>query len=136
MMKRNTVIAVILFLSLRGAAAGDEPPPEILIWRACVEEAKRNNPDLCAALAVIGQSRANRTIKASPLFPQINSEMRDQRARGTDGTIANSHQMRLAGQQLFFDGFKTPFNIEQADEEISSSRYNYAVTSSQVRLRL
>lgn len=135
-MRRGTIILGAVLLILRTVAAENGPAVETRTWWSCVEEAKKNNPDLLAALEVIGQSRATRSIKASPLFPQVNSEMRDGRVRGTDAVYTNAHSITVTGKQLLFDGFKTPFDIEQADQTLVASRFNYAVTSSQVRLRL
>jgi len=135
-MRHGTGFICTLAFLLRVTAAGCEPSAEVMTWEACVREAKRYNPDLVSAMEVIAQSKANRSIKASPIFPQINASMQDQRAGGSGLVTANSHNMQLAGQQLFFDGFKTPFDIEQAGNEITASRYNYVVTSSQVRFSL
>lgn len=101
-----------------------------------MEEAKRYNPDLVSAMELIAQAKANRSIKASPLFPQVNASMNDARAGGADVDTTNAHSMRLSGEQLFFDGFKTVFNVGKADDETVAARYNYVVTSSDVRLSL
>ncbi len=37
---------------------------------------------------------------------------------------------------MIFNGFKTYFDVEQAAQNVDANRYNYEVTSSNVRLRL
>ena len=135
-MRHRTIILLTLACVLRVTAAGGEPSAEVMAWKACVQEAKRYNPDLVSAMEVIAQSKANRSIKASPLFPQVNASMNDQRAGVSGLDTTNAHGMQLSGKQLFFDGFKTVFNVERADNEITAARYSYVVTSSQVRLSL
>lgn len=129
------VLAALVFL-LRVAAAGSEPLVKAMTWDMCVQEAKRHNPDLVSAMELIAQAKANRSIKASPLFPQVNASMNDGRAGGSGLDTTNAHSMRLSGEQLFFDGFKTVFNVGKADDETVATRYNYVVTSSDVRLSL
>jgi outer membrane protein TolC len=129
------VLATLAFL-FRIEAARSEPLTKAMTWDACVEEAKRYNPDLVSAMEVIAQAKANRSIKASPLFPQVNASMSDRRAGGSGLDTTNAHSMRLSGEQLFFDGFKTVFNVGKADDETVAARYNYVVTSSDVRLNL
>lgn len=133
----RTSIAVWASVFLVRAAAGNaEPLMEAMTWDACVREAKRFNPSLVSAMELIAQAKANRSIKASPLFPQVNASMNDARAGGKDVETANAHGMQLSGEQLFFDGFKTVFNVGKADDETVAARYNYVVASSNVRLGL
>jgi len=129
-------LCTVWSISSGSLAVTDEASTEPIVWQTCVEETIRSNPDLVAAREVIQQARATRSIKASPIFPQINASMQDQREGGSGVVTTNSHSMQLNGQQLFFDGFKTVFNIEQADSQIAAAQYTYVVTSSQVRLTL
>ncbi len=125
-----------LFLAPSITAASGEPAAEVMSWDGCVREARRYNPDLVSAMEVIAQSKANRSIKASPLFPQVNASMNDQRNGGTGLETTNTHSMQLSGEQLFFDGFKTVFDTEQADDQVIAARYNYVVVSSRIRFSL
>lgn len=118
------------------ASAGAEETGEAIAWRECVREAWRQNPDLAAALAKLGQSKADRRIAVSPLLPQVTASTNDDKAKGTDGAVGEAHSLGLNAQQLLFDGFKTPFEIGKAGEGITASRWAYLVTSSDVRLRL
>ncbi len=118
-----------------GPAAGTDPG-EAIAWRACVREAWQGNPDLAAALAKLGQSRADRRIAASPLFPSVQASAADRRSKGTDGAVGEAHSMGLTARQLLFDGFQTPFEMGRAGEQVDASRWAYVVSSSNVRRRL
>ncbi|MEJ2744423.1 MAG: TolC family protein [bacterium] len=132
MRHRAIVLVTLVFLPRIEAAVG-EPLTKAMTWDTCVEEAKRYNPDLVSAMELVAQAKANRSIKASPLFPQVNASMNDRRAGGSGLDTTNAHSMRLSGEQLFFDGFKTVFEVGKADDETVATRYNYVVTSSDVR---
>ncbi len=135
-MVRTTIAVCASVFLIRAAAGGAEPLMEAMAWDACVREAKRYNPNLVSAMELIAQAKANRSIKASPLFPQVNASMNDSREGGSGIETTNAHSMQLSGEQLFFDGFKTVFNVGKADDETVATRYNYIVASSNVRLSL
>lgn len=118
-----------------GPAAGTDPG-ETIAWKECVREAWQGNPDLAAALARLGQSKAERRIAASPLFPEVTASGRAGESKGTDGTRGESHAWGLDARQLLFDGFRTPFEMGRAGEGVTASQWAYAVTSSDVRLSL
>lgn len=118
------------------APAGEAEAPNAIAWRECVREAWQQNPDLASALAKLGQSKAERRIAASPLFPEVTASARAEKAKGTDGSVGEAHALGLNAQQLLFDGFKTPFEMGRAGEGLNASRWAYLVTSSDVRLAL
>ncbi len=105
---------------------------EILTWEDCIKEAKKNHPDLVSAEARIDQAKANKTIASSNLLPQINSDI----SVRTSKTATETYSYGITGRQLLFDGFKTFYNRRAASENIRSTKYDYEVTSSDVRLRL
>lgn len=109
---------------------------EILTWEDCLTEAKKNHPDLVSAEAKIDQAEANKKITSSNLLPQISSDM-SVRASGTDNQDRNdTYSYGITGRQLLFDGFKTFYDRKAASENITSARYDYEATSSNIRLRL
>ena len=61
-------VSVILSASCLWTAA-----EETLSWQDCVKEAQKNNPDLISALAVVGQQKAEKSITASGLYPQVSA---------------------------------------------------------------
>ncbi|MDD5557391.1 MAG: TolC family protein [bacterium] len=133
--------AIILLAPLLAAGVAAPAPVEdegtvIVSWGDCVREARVRNPDLASALAQVGQARAVRSRAASPLFPQIGTEMRSSRTDREGSDVTEAHSLALTGRQILFDGLKTPFEMGKAGEDLTASQYAYDVTSSNVRLRL
>jgi len=127
---------------------------ESVIWLKCVNEAKNNHPDLVSALEKVSQYKAAKEVTRSAYLPQITGNASEVTSKGatfgsTGGDNAQSdvqvgasrrqstsYDYSVTGQQLMFDGFKTSFNLSTAERNIVASKYNYDVTSSNVRLRL
>jgi outer membrane protein TolC len=133
-------ITAIMVLSsalvIRGAWAEDA-----LQWEDCVKEAKKNHPDLISAKEKLNQAIASKEVTRSPLLPQITSSASRNDSQGSgSGTLQRKHSTSYAysvtGEQLLFDGFKTSYDLSQAERNVRASRYNYDVTSSDIRLRL
>ena len=139
-----------MILLFTAAAAKAE---ETVVWMDCVEEAKENNPDLRSAAAKVGQAKAAKEITRSAAIPQITGNASEVTSKGavfgsSGGTSPSDIQAgsrnrqsttldySVTGQQLLYDGFKTAYDLSVAERNIKSSRYNYDVTSSNVRLRL
>ncbi|MFH0763606.1 MAG: TolC family protein [Candidatus Omnitrophota bacterium] len=142
------IIPVFLSLTLSGAWA-----EEIIDWKQCVKEAKDQHPDLMSALEKVNQYRAAKEVTRSVMLPQITGNASEVTAKGaTFGSSAGSGQSDVAvggakrpkttyeynitGEQLLFDGFKSSYDLSGAERNIVSARYNYDVTSSNIRLRL
>jgi outer membrane protein TolC len=129
----------ILFLSLvmsfnccfLNAAGADEA----LTWKECVQEAKKSHPDLISAEAVVNQAQANQAIATSNILPQVSTEVRQSTSR-TSTKRSDTYSYGVTAQQLLFDGLKTPYDIAAAAKNVKSARYNYEVTSADIRLRL
>lgn len=148
-MKYIKISLIILFLSaflLNNKAFSEEA----LSWRSCVEEAKKNHPDLLSALEKIRQSKASKEITRSAYLPQLNfdaSEVTTKNASfGASGSSVQlvstgsnrytTYQFEITAQQLLFDGFKTAYDLSTAERNIIAQKYYYEVTSSNVRLNL
>lgn len=142
-MNRILCFITILVLSLsifRYDAFAEEP----LGWKACVREAAENHPDLISAQEEIVQSRADRDINTSGLFPRVTASVSGSSAKiapsGADGSSSNrtndTYAYGISGDQLLFDGLKTVNNIRAASEKLKASQQAYRFTSSDVRLRL
>lgn len=116
---------------------------EILTWEDCLAEANKNNPDLISAFENLNQQKANKSITASTLYPQVDANLDASRA-GTSNTIGSAttktttdtYTYGLSGTQLIFDGFKTTNKIKSASESINAAQHNYSFASSKVRLNL
>ncbi len=107
---------------------------EILAWKDCVLEARKNHPDLVSAREKLNQSTAGKMQTVSGLLPQVSGSVDAARTKTT--LISDNYSYGISGKQLLFDGFKTYFDVQAAEKNIDASRYNYEVTSSNVRLRL
>lgn len=118
---------------------------ETLTWENCLSEAKKNHPDLISAIENVNQQKANTSIVASALFPQINSSVDVSRAQNNmnnsiSGTskskILNSFSYGATGTQIIFDGFKTINQMNAASETAKAAEEGYQFSSAQVRLNL
>jgi len=143
MMKKFILFPLILlFCAFLFAEAKAE---EVLTWEDCIIEAKKNHPDLISAVESLNQQRADKTIAASGLYPQIDANL-DASTAGTSTTssttgattkaTADSYTYGVSGAQLIFDGFKTMNKMNAASKNIQASQQNYRFTSSGVRLNL
>ena len=153
------LLALSIFSCL--AVSDTKAEDEIIVWKECVKEAKKQHPDLLSAAEKVNQAKAGKEITRSAALPQITgnaSEVTNKQASassssgssasssGSSGTSSGggpsgsnritTYQYNIAGQQLLFDGFKTSFDLSTAERNIIASRYNYDVTSSNVRLNL
>lgn len=151
MVKKILDLLIILsFLCIFPHTASAE---ETIIWDNCVLEAKKHHPDLVSAAEKIDVNKAAKEITRSAVLPHISgnaSEVTTKQASASSGasstttTTATSSrsnrntvsQYNLVGQQLLFDGFKTSFDLSTAERNIIASRYDYDVTSSNIRLNL
>ncbi len=146
-LKNFTIPFAIIFLM----SGSGECAEKTLEWKECVEEAKRQNPDLAASLEKVNQARANKEITRSVVMPQItgNADRTTAQSPSGGGTTSSmtsastakrkattTYEYDVTGEQLLFDGFKTSFDLSSDERSIIASRYNYDVTSSNVRLRL
>lgn len=132
---RSILFASAVLLSASFARA-DTPPGDALSWEDCLKEAIQNHPDLVSAQAKLKQAKASKDITRSNALPQLNSSFTFSRGQSTGKSQADSYAYGVTGKQLLFDGFKTSNDIASANANIRASAYDYAVTSSNVRLRL
>lgn len=151
-MKRiKLFLAIVISICIAFSNAKAE---ETMLWKDCVKEAKNNHPDLVSAAEKVKQARASKEITRSAYLPQITGAASEVTSKGATfgssgggsqsdiqtGASAHhyttSYDYSATGQQLLFDGFKTSYDLSGAERNITASRYNYDVTSSNVRLRL
>ncbi|MFA5339258.1 MAG: TolC family protein [Candidatus Omnitrophota bacterium] len=121
-----------------------------MTWDDCVKESAKNNPGLVSAQQSIKSSKADKTISASGLFPQISTDLNATRSKSSGGTspgssggtsggstgAVNNYNYGVTGNQLLFDGFQTINKVNAAGENIKAAQQSYNFTSSQVRQRL
>lgn len=141
------ILPLIAFFIGIGILSGSTYAEEVMVWKACVEEAKRIHPDLISAAEKINQSKASKEITRSAYIPQITGDASEVTSKGatlsTSGVqvgaskrVKTTYDYSITGTQLLFDGFKTSYDLSAADRNIIALKYNYAVTSSNIRLRL
>jgi outer membrane protein TolC len=112
---------------------------EVLTWIDCVSIAKRNHPDLIAAREKINQKKADVGIARSTLLPQINASVNRSRSKTEAGIIkerVDNYSYDITGKQLLFDGFKSVYDVKQAQKGVDVSLYQYRVIESDLRLNL
>jgi outer membrane protein TolC len=134
---------VFIFILLQSFYFKKGMAEEILNWQACIEEARKNHPDLISAEEGVKQYEASKKITASTLYPQMDSSADVSRTRTKTTTLGkttkktvNSFGYGVTASQLLFDGLKTDNDLKAASENIKAAQYNYRFTSSEVRLRL
>lgn len=133
-MKRPSFIFfVCLLCAVLTAKASAE---EALTWEDCVDEALKNHPDLVSAMEKVKQARADKDITLSTVLPQISSQVSGKTSKAVSGQTQDSYSYSVTGKQTVFDGFKTAADIGAASETIIARNYDYAVTSSNIRLNL
>jgi len=149
----KTIKIIFTFFLCLGLFSHEVRAEEGVSWKGCVKEAKANHPDLRSAEAKVKQARAAKEIARSAAVPQITGNASEVTSKGaTFGTAGGTgpsdiqtgsrkrqtttFDYSVTGQQLLFDGFKTAYDLSSAERNIRSSRYNYDVTSSSIRLRL
>lgn len=130
-------IKIIIIILLFSCSYIDELRTEdMLTWEDCVKEAVKNNPDLIAEKENLIQAKADKSIAVSDLLPQISSSASGKTSRASTGVTTDTYSYSITGSQLLFDGFKTPYDIASASEDLKSTLYSYEVTSSNIRLSL
>ena len=149
---------LLIFLAVFCCALNKTWADENILWEDCVRQAKLNHPDLVSALEKVNEARAAKEITKSAVLPQIIGNAAENTSNGigvsTSGGLGQSVTSVQSGgssgsssantrasygasvQQLLFDGFKTSYSLSSDQRTIEANRYNYAVTSSNIRLRL
>jgi TolC family type I secretion outer membrane protein len=133
-MTRPRLLFLILFfmiICLHEALAEDA-----LLWKDCLTEAGKNNPDLISALENVHQQEAGKAIKQSGYYPQIIASADASTSKQEDSKKTKSYSMGVSGTQLIFDGFKTSNQVNAASENIKAAQQNYRFASSTVRFNL
>lgn len=146
---RSLALLAIVALITAEAVQAEEP----VAWLDCVKEAKDNHPDLRSSSEKVNQAKASKEITRSAIIPQLTGNASEVTSKGatfgssggstqsdiqtgSSGREKTSYDYNITGKQLVFDGFKTSYDLTTAERTIKASRYNYDVTSSNVRLRL
>ncbi len=136
MNKNKIIIGILIFGAGFYSSVFPAEIQDTLTWQECVIEASGNNPDLAAAKEKIAQAKADKNIAKSVVLPQISSQLSGKKSKAASNDVANTYGYSVTGQQLLFDGLKTPADIAAAAYTLKAQQYAYAVTSSDVLLNL
>ena len=126
-------LCVLCFVPRQSLAQSDQTE---LTWQNVLNEAHANHPDLVSSREKLNQIKAARALTKSNALPQISSNLSADRSKSAASNSSDSYAYGVNAKQLLFDGFKTTFDIKEADANIKAAQYNYAVTSSNVRFNL
>ena len=151
-------LSLLAFLAISccvPALVGAEEP---IAWKECVKEAKLQHPDLVSAKEKVNKAKAAKEIARSAVLPQVTGNADESTSNGIGVSASGSSGQGVTSlqggsgsssgkpntrytygadlQQLLFDGFKTSYELSSAQRNIEAFRYNYDVTSSNIRLRL
>lgn len=130
---RKIYILIVIFLLYFINTAHSQ---NILTWKDCVVEAKKDHPDLISAAEKVKQAREDKVIEISSMLPQIDGTVSGKSAKATTGATTDTYLYSVTGEQLIFDGFKTLHDISSSSKTFKAEEYNYKVTSSNIRLNL
>lgn len=134
-MKRSIFIIVLMMFIISPGAAHSAMAQD-LTWEDCVREARHNNPNLLLATEKLKQAGFNLSITKSNYYPQISGSAGAQTSKADGADRSNSYSFGVSGRQLLFDGLKSQYNVAASSATLQASMYNYAVTSSNLRLQL
>ncbi|MFH0827625.1 MAG: TolC family protein [Candidatus Omnitrophota bacterium] len=115
------------------ARAEDE---KALTWMECVIIAQKIHPDILSAEEKLTQSKADKALSRSGIFPQITAGEDSSISKIEKSKSSKSHSLSVTGKQLLFDGAKTSAGVKEALENVKAAEYNKDVVSSNVRLNL
>lgn len=127
LMKLYVMSAILFFCSTTSIYAQD-----VLTWKDCLDQARKNNPNLISSQEAVREQEAGKAITARGQFPQINADLGISR----DQTKKNTYSYGVSASQLVFDGFKTQNQVRSASENVNAARQVYRFTSTQVRFDL
>ena len=109
---------------------------DVITWEDCVREAKENHPDLISAAEEVKQAKRDMDIDLSAILPQVTTDASGKRGKTASAKTDYTYKYSLTGEQLVFDGFKTSAEVSNSFKNVKAEEYNYAVTSSNIRLNL
>lgn len=109
---------------------------EILTWKQCVQETLAHNPDMKQSKENLLKARANKRSTVSFLYPQISGSVRETTSKTEDSEKSTGYSYGVSGSQLLFDGFKSIYQVAEANKNLESAQMQYEEASSGVRLRL
>jgi len=137
-----------LTLRLPGARIQHAASPKVLTWPELVRKTLQCNPDLQSARYVVTSTARSRDIAFGDYLPSFEGDLQRSVSRngfsgggsnassGTGGggsALRDSLSLDLVGTQSLFNGFGTTGSFIKARKALDAARYQYVVTSANVR---
>jgi outer membrane protein TolC len=136
-----------LAVHLRKAQIKHANEPQILTWDSLVRQALSLNPDLQAARYLVTSSARSRDIAFGDYLPSFEGDLQrsvsrngfsgggDNASGGTGGgsALRDNLSLDLMGSQTLFNGFGTTGSFLKARKDLDSVKFQYIVTSANVR---
>ena len=145
-------VCALLFLGgcltvrLPGANVQRTSEPEVLTWPHLVKKTLQLNPDLQSARYVVTATARSRDIAFGDYLPSFEGDLQRSVSRRASGggsgsfggsgggnALQDSLSLDLVGSQSLFNGFGTTGIFIKARKDLDAARYQYVVTSANVR---
>jgi len=128
------ILGGIFFVFLCSFVYAQEEKP--LTWIECVIIAQKIHPDILSAEEKLNQSKADKVVSKSGIFPQITAQEDSAVSKTGKSESSKSHSLAITAKQLLFDGARTDSGVKAAVENIKAAQYNLDVVSANVRFNL
>jgi outer membrane protein TolC len=137
-----------LTLRLPGMHIQHRPQPEIVTWPQLVRKTLQSNPDLQSARYVVTSTARSRDIAFGDYLPSFEGDLQRSVSRngfsgggnnassgsgGGGSALRDNLSLDLVGSQSLFNGFGTTGNFIKARKDLDAARFQYVVTSANVR---
>jgi outer membrane protein TolC len=122
--------------------------PEILTWPKLVQKTIRSNPDLQSARYVVTSTARSRDIAFGDYLPSFEGDLQRSVSRngfsgggnsassgsgGGGSALQDNLSLDLVGTQSLFNGFGTTGSFIKARRDLDAAKFQYVVTSANVR---
>ena len=135
-----------LTVHLPGAHVQRVSQPEVLTWPGLVRKTLQFNPDLLSARFVVTSTARSRDIAFGDYLPSFEGDLQRSASRnasfgngsgfsgsGNGNTLQDNLSLDLVGSQSLFNGFGTTGTFLKARKDLDAARFQYVVTSANVR---
>lgn len=134
-----------LTLRLPGVSIRHAPQPEVVTWPQLVRKTLQFNPDLLSARYGVTSAARSRDIAFGDYLPSFEGDLQRSASRnastgssalgsgGGGNTLRDSLSLDITGTQSLFNGFGTTGSFIKAGKDLDAVRYQYVVTSANVR---
>ena len=135
-----------LTVRLPGAHIQRVAQPEAITWSHLVRKTLQSNPDLQSARYVVTSTARSRDIAFGDYLPSFQGDLQRSVSRngssgggggfsgsGGGSALQDHLSLDLVGTQSLFNGFGTTGTFLKARKDLDAARYQYVVTSANVR---